>query len=483
MIHRPFAVLLAVWLMVASVLFPYREVRAALPALLVVEEALSFAGGLVLRQAGKEAIVSLGVAANDASWAPAITSLTPGLAAMLGISLAVGGADRYVLPVTPSVEIQPDTVSPANGAPGSYSNPLLYTSPMLRFTSASNFCYVGGDVSKDGLGHSMPTMESQSLDAIAAACNSFRANVARIVWRQPASVGLWDDEPIETMFNGVTYYVKSHALCQGAPVNPDPSANDCQPPPNYHSFTMVEPADGQKRFTICGSGFCPDAADPDWTDAEKALYTGGKQLVFKGADAAGHAVRVDAAYDAVKGLTVQEITQVAPSQVQFRQLSLSPQASVKSVTGEIVNDASVDTFYEKNPSLQPNAVPDPAAGSVQFPNDYARQGEAAAAASSLTPKLDQLHTDLTKIEALPADPALPTSSQFEDSFFKGVFDALKAWRLPAHSSACPTSSFQALGSTYSFSAHCDLINGHWNELSSVMTVVWSLLALWIVLRA
>ena len=74
-------------------------------------------------------------------------------------------------------------------------------------------------------------------------------------------------------------------------------------------------------------------------------------------------------------------------------------------------------------------------------------------------------------------------SKFNDAYFKGVFSDLLSWELPGHSSECPTSSFDWMGTTYVIDAHCDLLNAHRSELSTAMVLVFTLSALFIVLKA
>lgn len=120
--------------------------------------------------------------------------------------------------------------------------------------------------------------------------------------------------------------------------------------------------------------------------------------------------------------------------------------------------------------------------SVTFPSDYARANEAGTAAASITPKLDKLHDDLTDPGTPNTDPTVPENGQYKD--FANTFSGLTGWSMPGHSSQCPTASFVSPWSTsYTFDAHCQLITDHWAVLQTAMTVVWTLAALFIVLKA
>lgn len=123
---------------------------------------------------------------------------------------------------------------------------------------------------------------------------------------------------------------------------------------------------------------------------------------------------------------------------------------------------------------------------IQFPSDYARQGEAQASTTPLATKLDTLHTDLSASSPPPTDPTVPVSTQFSDSYFKDTFSNLLAWNLPSHSGVCPTWQFDLsaynLGN-HTWDTHCTLAEQFRSQLSAIMIVVWILTAMFIVLGA
>jgi hypothetical protein len=60
--------------------------------------------------------------------------------------------------------------------------------------------------------------------------------------------------------------------------------------------------------------------------------------------------------------------------------------------------------------------------------------------------------------------------------------------LPQHLSQCPSATLDLSGvlgvsRVYSFDAHCGLIADHFGTLSGAMGVVWTVLALFLVLKA
>lgn len=184
---------------------------------------------------------------------------------------------------------------------------------------------------------------------------------------------------------------------------------------------------------------------------------------------------------------------------QYEQVQTATQTQVK--TTEIQVDAQTSQITSVTTSTSPGQIAPPTAQTVptqtdpqtepttqentptvqtrngeplmpQFPDDYARE-----------PTLKEIRDALTQQSEAPDAPASRTASEISESFFNGTFDALKGWSMPGHSSQCPTGSFSALGSTFVIDSHCTLISNHWGVLQAAMIVVWSIAALWIVLRA
>lgn len=123
-------------------------------------------------------------------------------------------------------------------------------------------------------------------------------------------------------------------------------------------------------------------------------------------------------------------------------------------------------------------VSDPGGGTglepMQFPSDYATSGKQDLANLLLTDIKDKL-SNSDEV----GDPTLPETMPG----FGETFAPLLSWQLPGHSSQCPTGSFVWNGSTYTLDTHCQLVQDHWGMLQTVMAVVWTIAALWIVLRA
>lgn len=123
--------------------------------------------------------------------------------------------------------------------------------------------------------------------------------------------------------------------------------------------------------------------------------------------------------------------------------------------------------------------------SVQFPGDYAKTGEAAAAAAGLGAKLDTLHGDLTG-QTTVGDPTALTAADMPG--MGTTFDGIKSWTLPAHTSTCPQpqidlSGVLGAGRVFTLSTHCQLAQDHFPVLQTAMMLVWSISAMFVVLKA
>lgn len=122
---------------------------------------------------------------------------------------------------------------------------------------------------------------------------------------------------------------------------------------------------------------------------------------------------------------------------------------------------------------------------VQFPGDYAKTGEAATAAAGLGTKLDTLHGDLTT-QTTVADP--PALTGVDMPGMGSTFDAIKGWTLPTHTSTCPQpqidlSGVLGAGRVFTLSTHCQLAQDHFPVLQAAMMVVWTIAAMFVVLKA
>lgn len=144
-------------------------------------------------------------------------------------------------------------------------------------------------------------------------------------------------------------------------------------------------------------------------------------------------------------------------------------ASVLQASGAATVVAAPAGSLTANPASSEPAV---------FPSDYARSGEASAATAPLVNAV----TNTTTV----ADPSNLTVTDMPG--WGNSFDNLLGWSLPGHVSTCPTgqldlSSVLGAGNVYAFDAHCQLINDNFAQLRAAMMVVWSIAALFLLLKA
>ncbi|MCX7180907.1 MAG: hypothetical protein NTX56_19780 [Proteobacteria bacterium] len=118
-----------------------------------------------------------------------------------------------------------------------------------------------------------------------------------------------------------------------------------------------------------------------------------------------------------------------------------------------------------------------------FPSDYAKAGEAATAAASINSTLGGKLDQIGGSGADPGELVPATTTEFDQAFFQGTFTNLLGWQLPAHTSTCPTASFSFRSNTYTIDSHCQLVATYFGSFSSVMGVVWTIAALFVLLAA
>lgn len=214
------------------------------------------------------------------------------------------------------------------------------------------------------------------------------------------------------------------------------------------------------------------------------------------------------------GVCVQNNVQGTPSGTRSPDVAPTPgQATcpvgyTRNVAGECVSPTVVDPGYQCpsgytksgsacvsdtqiGPGDTPSGRPSGSGGSGSGSCGGPGQPACGIDTSRVEGKLDQLHQDLTTTGvthvgvgvATPGDPLPPDASTFAFGNLTSSFSGLRSWTLPPHSSECPRGSFSAFGGEFVMSSHCDLIAQHFSVLSTAMMVVWSVLALRVVLSA
>lgn len=487
--------------------------KAAIPLIAAVLPAAESAiTGIAIRAAANDAIYTLGVAANDATWSAASSSLAGRVAAYFGIALAGYSSDlggtKYAVPVSPNV---PGTSLPKKSVSASeLSSGLGYLDERVIYTFGSNFCSYGPGASPtfggstphpstDGQLHRL-SKSSMSLVQLKQECDALRQfdaglpfgsgrlyngpltiteislngnngeyNAARpvrdIATNQYLYAGNWIIENCDSV--GVCSYVRSQY---------------------DYSGTVVEGKDGIKRMGIgATTGFAPDTSDPDWSATDISNWSPATRILLSGKDQNNQDVLIAINYSDVSGVSVQTVTQKDAANVQYRDLSFDKAATpqITSVSERVV-PGSVTTFYASNPGY---ATTTPAAvstgggssTSVTFPDDYARQNTLQSADTHLG-KIDDA---LTKTQE-QSDPSEVTTDQFNSQFFPDTFSDLLGWRMPPHTSSCPVIDIDLSAldmGAFQINVHCTFWSENAALIASLFNILWVSLALFIVLGA
>ncbi|OIR10927.1 hypothetical protein GALL_70950 [mine drainage metagenome] len=236
-------------------------------------------------------------------------------------------------------------------------------------------------------------------------------------------------------------------------------------------------------------------SDPDCTSPQQAmqLICDGTTFVCQGGglDHLGNPYQISITPDSKYGGSNLSYTyQTNPSGLQTM---VNTQTVTIDGTGTVTNVSQTQQPGTVSPGAQNTSNPASAVAPtttlsnapISFPTDYARQGEAAAAAATVSSKLDVLHNDLTATTSI-ADPVAPDSTTMP--WFTNTFTNLLAWQLPAHTSTCPAPTFDlsallGAGHLYTMDQHCQFFNNSAATIQSVFIICWTIFALFIVLRA
>lgn len=247
----------------------------------------------------------------------------------------------------------------------------------------------------------------------------------------------------------------------------------------------VEKRDSTLRVLRVDGGFKPDQTDPDWNNGwidTGIMNATGNYPNFNKVGA------IDLIMPASNEDTSDEaLLQFAPYgdgvQVRTADPVENPDTGIVETTVKTVRTdpqgrpQTVEQYSHPGvPGTLPNLTdPYPSnnttPGSSNFPSDYARQGEVGSGVDRLLNK-----------GTTPPDPEIDTT-KFDDLFFKDTFKNLLEWRLPSHSADCPKPEFVFKDTTYKFEVQCTLFDQYKGDINTAMTAVWTVLALFIVMRA
>lgn len=284
------------------------------------------------------------------------------------------------------------------------------------------------------------------------------------------------NHPIETYIGCAAGYTQSGGLCNLT---------------NARAAVPDGKADWQRTGTAFSKYAGDDASTMDAWLSQQTISSTNDTLVISGMDTGQRPQKTAVTNTADGGSTITGITQkVDGSGATYTQttvLTVNPSgvvtsAATTSQAQQMTQNPSTKTWTISAAPTSTYAPVATAGSSSTFPSDYARQGEAASAAASINatlgPKLDKL----VETSAAPADLTVPDPSGYTG--FGTTFQSLLGWQLPGHTSQCPTAAFNTPWNTsYTIDSHCQLITNHWSALQAAMAVVWTIVALFIVLRA
>lgn len=176
---------------------------------------------------------------------------------------------------------------------------------------------------------------------------------------------------------------------------------------------------------------------------------------------------------------------------------------VDNATGTIQSASAATTAGAVTPATGAGSIPSVATGAavtagagsqpIVFPTDYARAGEAALAASSVTAKLDTVKTSVESLKEAPAvenpDISTPTLSGAQDTFYgnDNKIIGLLGWHVPGFTGICPTADINFDWKDFSyhgrFESHCAYADQFRATAATIFDALWVIVAFFIVLGA
>lgn len=236
------------------------------------------------------------------------------------------------------------------------------------------------------------------------------------------------------------------------------------------------PADNRCGLTISGGVMSYDSRDPDCTGTPPAGIVKSSDGKTVTATNAGQQIKIQ--INADNSVTISSWTPSAynPGQTVVNTTTIAAPGSAGSTQITSANQGTVNGTGSSAFSVSPTTT------QQSFPDDYSRE----ATQQSVLSKLGDVKTsidNLSKSSDAPTDPVPRTSDDITGVFFPDTFTSLRSWQMPARAVSCPTWSFSVFSQSYAIDGQCTLIEQQRSFFSSIMLLIWSLAALFIVLGA
>lgn len=213
-------------------------------------------------------------------------------------------------------------------------------------------------------------------------------------------------------------------------------------------------------------------------------------------------IQVSISGDPYPTVRLDEFVNLDPSTVVrtssvFDELGILRESLQNQQPGQITEDDpySVSSSSTTNPGTGTGTT-------FQFPTDYARVGEAAAAANVVKASVDSFKGEFvlfrTSWEAFKTlfqtlHEKITGTTEVQDPAEQPIENGLKAatsgltdWSMPAHSGACPTPSVSMEffgGRTFTMNSHCEIAEQNRDLIGSIMRIMFAVMAVFIVLGA
>lgn len=419
-------------LVICSVFFPMRRAEAILPAVILADAIVE---QLIIRSVARQVISTVSTAANDASWVSTFTSFLNSARSIGSLVISAANNKQY--------EIQIETTAVGDMTHAVTAIGFQYFYPMVALYSATNF-QIGS-----------PTFSNTSADVVAS---------QYVAWWNANAKAEYQITSVDACYvSGYDSYCGAFAgvnyLFDIQPVGVD-----------------VETADGIKRIIGGVNGWSADPADPDWTAAEIAALQNYPALRFQ----EGVNGVIDLSRDSAGGLSVR--FQAVSGANTVRVLGVDTDGNLVPLTMLSSNSAGAIADPASSSSAPSGS------GSVVFPTDYNREStqQSIDRSSALTSTNTAAIKDILTSTAADSGVVVPLDSDMPT--FGNTFSDLLGWHVPAHSSTCPQpqldlSGYLGEGKVYVMNSHCQLVQDNAAIIQASMMLVFSIMALFIVLRA